>query len=145
MTSHDLFVALVLALKTVEEAAVLWLLLTEHADVAEFKSSYPRMAENGLRQLIDRKKVARAMTHLQHKGLVSVRVHANYRNHIRVDRVAVLALLRSGRADPLSNRSQRHYPFLDAWEADRAQHASGISAAAPSAALATTVSQAPAL
>ena len=118
MTCQQLFIELVQRLAKYSDAAVLWIFLKEHADVAEYKDSAERIAYDQLQQTVDRRDVQRSLGRLKQQGLISTRVHANFRTHVTVNREAVLALLRKPMAERMPSRSAKHFPFLDAWDAD---------------------------
>lgn len=117
-TGPQLFIELMLRLKNFPEAAVLWLLLKEHADIREFKVSTGSIALELLPGVTNQREVHRAIVRLKKQGLIQARIHANYRTLVTVDRTAVLALLREPVADRLPGRNQKHFPFLDAWRDD---------------------------
>ncbi len=118
MTGQQLFIELVQRFARYEDAAVLWVFLKEHADQAEYKDSAERIAFDQLQETVKRWDVQRATQRLEEQGLISTRVHANFRTHVRVNQEAVLELLRKPMAEKLPSRSTRHFPFLDAWDAD---------------------------
>ena len=118
MTCQQLFIELVQRLAKYSDAAVLWIFLKEHADVAEYKDSAERIAYDQLQQTVDRRDVQRSLGRLKQQGLISTRVHANFRTHVTVNREAVLELLRKPMAERMPSRSAKHFPFLDAWDAD---------------------------
>lgn len=97
MECKPLFIALLHRLRRYPEAMVLYAALEQHADEREFKTTLTQMALDILGGQVDRYQVQRALGRLHEKGLVEIRTHANYRTHIKVDRGAVEALLRTPR------------------------------------------------
>lgn len=113
MESKDLFIELLHRLHKYSDAAVLYVALQQHADVGEFKTTSTRLALDSLGGAIDRFLVQRSLKRLSDMGLVEIRVHANYRTHIKVDRDAVMALLRQPVSPFLPGLRADGFPFLD--------------------------------
>ncbi|MDO5693869.1 MAG: hypothetical protein Q4G70_15555 [Pseudomonadota bacterium] len=63
--------------------------------------------------VLEKKQVQRALDRLAERGLIELRTHANYRTHIKVDRAAVEALLRTPVSDYLPGLRSTSFPFLE--------------------------------
>ena len=113
MECKPLFIALLHRLRRYPEAMVLYAALEQHADEHEFKTTLTQMALDILGGQVDRYQVQRALGRLHEKGLVEIRTHANYRTHIKVDRGAVEALLRTPVSDFLPGMREVSFPFLE--------------------------------
>ena len=113
MECKPLFIALLHRLRRYPEAMVLYAALEQHADEHEFKTTLTQMALDILGGQVDRYQVQRALGRLHEKGLVEIRTHANYRTHIKVDRAAVEALLRTPVSDYLPGLRSTSFPFLE--------------------------------
>lgn len=120
MQNSTLFVELVHRLKKYSDAAVLNALLINGADEREYKTSAVKLALDVLLGAVGRRDVQRAFERLSDLGLIDIRVHANTRTHVTVNREAVLAFLRQPLPSRLPGLSAREFPFLEAWAADRA-------------------------
>ena len=133
MNSQQLFLELAQRLGHYSDAAVLWVFLKEQADITEYRASAERIASEQLQKTVKRWDVQRCIERLQKRGLLSIRVHANYRTHVTVSRDAVLTLLRTPMAERLPSRSTKHFAFLDAWTTDleASQTAEAVSLVAP--------------
>lgn len=94
-------------------------LLSNHADVEEYRTTLTKMSLDRLEGMIDRLGVERALKRLKARGLIKIRIQPNTATLVRVDREAVLALLRKPMPDHIPGNSTRHFPFLDAWAADK--------------------------
>lgn len=119
MTGCDLFVHLVLRLRHYADAAVLWVLLKERADIKEVKTTSMLMSHVQLAGTVDRVSAHRSIKSLQATGLIRVRVHRKTATLITVDRDAVLDLLRSPLDERLPGLSLKVFPFLQSWVDDR--------------------------
>lgn len=136
MNSQNLFIELITRLKKYDDAAVLMILLAEHADVKEEKVTAGKLSLDRFQESIDRKNVQRAFARLSAAGLISIRIHANTRTHVTVHRDAVLALLREPLAPRLPGMVAREFPFLDVWrESLSAPELSAVSITADAAAV----------
>jgi hypothetical protein len=124
MNGTDLFVNLVLRLRHYADAAVLWILLKERADVKEFKTTTMLMSHVQLSGTIDRNTAHRAIRNLRALGLLEVRIHAKTATRIAINRQAVLDLLAPELEARLPGLSKKSFPFLDAWAADQQARAS---------------------
>ena len=113
MNTAQLFVALSHRLDKYSDALVLFALLEQHADETEFKTSATQLALDLLAGRIVRRQVQNALARLADKGLIETRVHANYRTHLKVDRGAVEALLRTPVSDFLPGMREVSFPFLE--------------------------------
>ncbi|SCK55727.1 hypothetical protein VAR608DRAFT_5757 [Variovorax sp. HW608] len=120
MKGNELFIELVLRLKHFADAAVLWILIKERADVKEFKTSAVRMAYDQLPGTIDRNAAQRAFKSLQDRGLIRVRIHRKTATMVTVNREAVFDLLDSELEERLPGLSKHEFPFLEAWDTERA-------------------------
>jgi hypothetical protein len=118
MTSAELFVHLLLRLRHHADAAVLWVLIKERADVRELKTTSMDISHVQLAGMVDRWTVRRSINSLQASGLVSVRIHRKTATLISVDRQAVLSLLRTPLDERLPGLSRKAFPFLAAWSDD---------------------------
>lgn len=119
MNGSDLFIHLVLRLRHYPDAAVLWVLIKERADVKEFKTTSMLMSHIQLSGTIDRNAAKRAVKNLQALGLIDVRIHRKTATLVKVNRDAVLDLLNTELEERLPGLSKKVFPFLDAWAADR--------------------------
>lgn len=118
MTGNELFAQLVQRLMRYEDAAVLWILLKEQADVREHSTTAWTVANEQLCETVSRAAVQRAVRRLQDQGLLAARTHKNTATLITVNREAVLQLLRLPMPERLPALSQKQFAFLDAWAAD---------------------------
>ena len=118
MDNRQLFIALLHRLRKYSDTLVLYVALEQHADEMEFKTSTTKLALDLLGGVIDRFLVQRSLKRLSDLGLVEVRTHANYRTHIKVDREAVNALLRTPVSPMLPGIRRNSFPFLDYVNAD---------------------------
>ncbi|MFP5473852.1 MAG: hypothetical protein ACLGJD_09435 [Gammaproteobacteria bacterium] len=116
----DLFRDLSHRLCDFAEAAVLLALLSNHADVTEYKTTSVKMSLDRLEGMVPRLGVQRALKRLKARGLINIRIQPNTATLVRVDREAVLALLRKPMPDHIPGNDDYHFPFLDAWAADKA-------------------------
>jgi tyrosine-protein phosphatase YwqE len=119
LSSPELFIRLLHMLQKYSDAMVLQILLEQHADKTEFKTSARQIAMDFASGQIVRRQAQQALSRLAEKGLIDVQVHPNYRTHIKVDREAVLALLRIPVSDFLPGLRQVNFPFLEALNAER--------------------------
>lgn len=117
MNGSDLFIHLLLRLRHYPDAAILWVLLKERADVKEFKTTSMLMSHVQLSGTIDRKTAQRSVKNLQALGLIAVRIHRKTATLVTVNRNAVLDLLDSELEERLPGLSLKVFPFLDAWAA----------------------------
>jgi len=115
MNCNELFAQLVQRFKSYEDAAVLWILLKEHADAREFSVSTYQFASEQLCDSINRRTVSRCIQRLQEMGFIEVRVIRNYQTRVKVNREAVLDFLRQPLPERLPACSKKTFPFLDAW------------------------------
>lgn len=113
MTSQQLFVELLHRLRKYSDAAVLHAVLQQHGDVTEFKTSAVKLALDTLGGQIVKRQAQQALERLSRLGLLEIRVHANYRTLIKVDRDAVMALLRQPVSPFLPGLRADGFPFLD--------------------------------
>lgn len=131
MNGSDLFVHLLLRLRHYPDAAVLWVLIKERADVKEFKTTSMLMSHIQLSGTIDRKMAQRSVKNLQALGLIEVRIHRKTATLVTVNRNAVLDLLDTELEERLPGLSQKVFPFLDAWAADQQARAAARAAGGP--------------
>lgn len=113
MTNESLFINLIHRLGKYPEAVVLAVALEQHADEQEFKTTSVRISLDLLGGVLEKKQVQRALDRLAERGLIELRTHANYRTHIKVDRAAVEALLRTPVSDYLPGLRSTSFPFLE--------------------------------
>lgn len=118
MPGNQLFAQLVQRFQNYADAAVLWILLKEEADVREYQTTAWSMAAEQLCQTISPKTAQRSFRHLSEMGFITVRTHKNTRTHITVHQEAVLGFLKQPFAERLPALSQKRFAFLDAWAAD---------------------------
>lgn len=118
MNGRDLFVHLLLRMRHFGDAAVLWVLLKERAEKKELKTTSMLMSHVQLAGAIDRNAAKRAFKSLQDQGLIHVRVHRKTATLVKVDREAVLDLLRTPLDERLPGLSAKVFPFLESWSAD---------------------------
>ena len=134
MTSKDLFVELLHRLQHYADAMVLHGMLQERADEREFESTRPRFSRRQMDGMVTEVAVRRSLDRLQARGLITVRVHANTRTHVAVNRRAVFQLLRQPTGASLPGRVDHTFPFLSAWNAE-VSTASETECANPDAAM----------
>jgi hypothetical protein len=99
------------------DAMLLHYLLRQGADDIEFKSTAVKVALDALAGCLNRWEVQRSIERLTKLGLIATRVHANTRTHFTVNRDAVLALLAKPLPRNLPGIDERHFAFLDEWQA----------------------------
>jgi hypothetical protein len=126
MNSQSLFIELLHRLRKYEDAKysdamLLHYLLRQGADETEFKSTAVKVALDALAGCLNRWEVQRAIDRLTQLGLISTRVHANTRTHFKVNRDAVLALLAKPLPRNLPGIDERHFSFLDEWQAAQSE------------------------
>lgn len=119
MNGNELFGQLVQRLQSYPDAAVLWILLKEEADVREEHTTASKMANEQLCETVSRAAVQRAFKRLAGQGFLSIRSQKNTKTLITVHREAVLELLRQPMPQRLPALSQKRFPFLEAWAEDR--------------------------
>ncbi|RCW66186.1 hypothetical protein DES41_111144 [Pseudorhodoferax soli] len=128
---RDLFIHLLLSLRHFADAAVLWVLLKERADVKEFTTTSMLMSHVQLSGVLDRNAAKRSFKSLQEQSLIHVRIHRKTATLVKVDRAAVLQLLRRPLDGRLPGLSAKLFPFLDAWSEERGRCSSGIPSSWP--------------
>lgn len=115
MNNEQLFVHILHRLGKYSDALVLHVLLQDHGDERQVKTSAVKMALDALRGRVQRWQVQRSLERLEALGLIEVRPHPNYRTVITVNREALLEFLNK---DDLSNMLPgfrvNSFPFLDA-------------------------------
>lgn len=121
MRSQQLFVELVHRLRNYSDAAVLFTALRQGAALREFKVSTTTFALDLLGGQVNKWKVQRSLQRLSDLELVTLRIHENYRTHIKVDADAVRALLRRPVSDFLPGLRDEAFEFLDEPEAEDLQ------------------------
>lgn len=112
-SANRLLLDLFYRLPNSSDALVLFVLLSKHADEREFQTSANRISHDALQRMISPSQVRNSLKTLQELELVKVRVHANYRTLVSVQRDAVLALLRKPVSETLPGLSDERFPFLD--------------------------------
>lgn len=120
MNGSELFVHLLLRLRHYSDAAVLWVLIKEGAEIKEFKTTSMLISHVHLVGTVDRWAAHRSIKSLQAQGLIKVRVHRKTATLIAVDKAAVLGLLRKPLDGRLPGLSLKEFPFLSAWSEDAA-------------------------
>ncbi|MFG0675393.1 hypothetical protein [Delftia sp. WSY_7] len=118
MKANSLFLHLVQRLHNYVDAAVLWVLLKEEADVKEFAMTAGKMADQQLCGTVSVTTVKRAIDRLAGAGYINVRVHKNTKTLVTVHREAVMDLLRQSLPERLPAVSKKEFAFLEAWKAD---------------------------
>lgn len=118
MTGNHLFAQLVQRFQNYTDAAVLWILLKEEADVREHSTTAGSMAHEQLCGTARPTSVQRSFQRLEKMRFISVRTHKNTKTLITVHREAVLEFLRQPLAERLPALSQKQFAFLDAWAAE---------------------------
>lgn len=118
MTSQQLFIELMHRLRSYSDTVVLHSLIQQQAHLQELKISLTTFALDVLGGCLNRKSVERSLERLRDAGVLEVRVHANYRTHIKVDADAVRSLLRQPICDFLPGLRDEVFPFLQDIEAD---------------------------
>ena len=113
MTKDRLLIDLFYRLPNPSDALVLFVLLSQHADVTELRTSASRVSNNALQRLVSPSQVRNTFKTLQELELITVRIHANYRTLVTVHRDAVFALLREPVSDILPGLNTERFPFLD--------------------------------
>ncbi|UUO09440.1 hypothetical protein M6D76_10300 [Alcaligenes faecalis] len=115
MTNEQLFVHLLHRLRKYSDALVLHVILQDHGDKRQVKTSAVKMALDSLRGQIQRWQVQRSLERLESLGLINVMPQPNYRTLVTVNQEALLAFLNQ---EPLSNMlpgfRANTFPFLDA-------------------------------
>lgn len=117
---NDLFSQLCQRMNSYADAAVLWILLKEEADVEEYGITAGKMAEQQLCSTLSSTTVQRTVQRLREMGFVTTRIHKNTKTLVTVNREGVLDLLRQKIPERLPAVSKKQFAFLDAWNADRA-------------------------
>ncbi len=105
MNGSDLFVHLVLRLRHYPNAAVLWVLLKERADIKEFKTTSMLLSYIQLSGTIDRNAAKRAIKSLEALGLINVRMHSKTATQVTVNRE------RAAEEQPRERRRPSHRVF----------------------------------
>lgn len=122
MNQEQLFVQLSHRLKSYGDTCLLMLLLNWGLDIDKFACSKEQIARSELGGLLTRYELRRAVERLQDARLIAVTVYPNTKTEFRVNREAVLQLLRQ----PIPSRpyfpgvADRPIPFLTAWAEDQA-------------------------
>ncbi|OSZ45838.1 hypothetical protein BVZ31_00760 [Alcaligenes faecalis] len=115
MTNEQLFVHLLHRLRKYSDALVLHVILQDHGDKRQVKTSAVKMALDSLRGQIQRWQVQRSLERLESLGLINVMPQPNYRTLVTVNQEALLAFLNQ---EPLSGMlpgiRANTFPFLDA-------------------------------
>lgn len=122
-TGNDLFINLVQQFRSYTDAAVLWVLLKERADVGEISITSGSITDVELCRTIPLPTVKRTLQRLQETGFINVRVQKNTKTLVTVNKDAVLALLRQPVSERLPSVSKKQFPFLETWNEDIAQKA----------------------
>ncbi|WP_084151377.1 hypothetical protein [Paracidovorax oryzae] len=118
MTGTQLFAQLVQRFQNYTDAAVLWVLLKEEADVREHSTTAGSMAHEQLCGTARPTTVQRSFQRLELMRFISVRTHKNTKTLITVDREAVLEFLRQPLAERLPALSDKQFSFLEAWNGE---------------------------
>ena len=127
MNCNDLFAHLIQRFKNYPDAAVLWVLLKARAEKNEASFSIGDISHIELCDTLPKTTVQRAIHRLHETGFISVRAQKNTRTLISVNGEAVLSLLRTPLAERLPILSQKHFPFIDAWNEDIAKEAAQVA------------------
>jgi hypothetical protein len=118
MNCNELFAQLVQRFRSYDDAAVLWILLKEHADLREYSDSTYQLASIQLCDTVNRKTVSRTIQRLQEMGFIEAWIVKNAKTRVKVNRDAVLDFLRQPIPARLPACSDKTFPFLEAWNAD---------------------------
>ena len=115
MTNEQLFVHLLHRLRKYSDALVLHVILQDHGDKRQVKTSAVKMALDSLRGQIQRWQVQRSLERLESLGLINVMPQPNYRTLVTVNQEALLAFLnQEPLSDMLPGFRANTFPFLDA-------------------------------
>ena len=131
MTQEALFVQLSHRLRNYGDTCFLMLLLNWGLDQDKFACSLAQVSRSELGGLMTRHELRHAVERLQNAGLIQVLTYPNTKTEFRVNREAVLELLRQ----PIPSRpyfpgaANRPIPFLSAWAEDQARLEQGPAAA----------------
>ena len=125
MNGNELFAQLIQRIRSYNDSCVLWILLKEYADEKEYAVSVYQLSDVQLAGDLKKDAVHRSLQRLQELGFITIRVRHKSETLIKVDREAVLNLLRTPIAERLPAVSKKVFPFLDAWNADLARRESG--------------------
>lgn len=115
MTNEQLFVHILHRLGKYSDALVLHVLLQDHGDERQVKTSAVKMALDALRGRVQRWQVQRSLERLEALGLIEVKPHPNYRTVITVNREALLEFLnKQSLSNMLPGFRANTFPFLAA-------------------------------
>ncbi|AYR19474.1 hypothetical protein [Alcaligenes faecalis] len=115
MTNEQLFVHLLHRLRKYSDALVLHVILQDHGDKRQVKTSAVKMALDSLRGQIQRWQVQRSLERLESLGLINVMPQPNYRTLVTVNEDALLAFLnQESLSNMLPGFRANTFPFLDA-------------------------------
>ena len=115
MTNEQLFVHILHRLGKYSDALVLHVVLQDHGDVRQVKTSAVKMALDALRGQISAKQVQRSLHRLVDLGLIEAKPHPNYRTVITLNREALLEFLNQEKlSNMLPGFRANSFPFLDA-------------------------------
>ncbi|HRL52678.1 MAG TPA: hypothetical protein PK805_00400 [Acidovorax temperans] len=112
MTTQKFFIELLHQLKNYSDAAVLFTAIQQGAVLREFKVSTTTFALDLLGGCVNKWKVQRSLQRLSDLGVITLRIHENYRTHIKVDADAVRALLRRPLCEVLPGMRDESFEFL---------------------------------
>ncbi|MCX5470208.1 hypothetical protein OSH04_00620 [Alcaligenes sp. A-TC2] len=115
MTNEQLFVHLLHRLRKYSDALVLHVILQDHGDKRQVKTSAVKMALDSLRGQIQRWQVQRSLERLESLGLINVMPQPNYRTLVTVNEEALVAFLnQESLSNMLPGFRANTFPFLDA-------------------------------
>ena len=112
MTTDRLLLSLFYRLPNLSDALTLYVLLNQRADVQELRTSAASLSNHSMRRVVSPTQVRRTFKTLQELELITVRIHANYRTLVKVDRDAVCALLDEPVSQNLPGLGDAEFPFL---------------------------------
>lgn len=116
MTQPQFFLELLHRLRKYSDALVLFKVIQQGADRAELKISATTLALDLLGGHVNKWQVQRSLQRLGDLGLLTVRIHENYRTHIQVDAHALRVYLRQPISAYLPGLCDETIPLLDALE-----------------------------
>jgi hypothetical protein len=115
MRGDQLFVFLVLQLRSYSDAAVLWSLLRQGADQTALRGSIQHLADNGLASTVTPRTARRSLDRLAKLNLITLQVHRKTATIVTVHGPAVRALLERPLHHRLPGRDPTPFPFLQ-WD-----------------------------
>lgn len=127
-TNQTLFVNLMYRLKSFRNVTVLNFLLEVGAEQKEYSCSAQILAHRYLGNQLSARQVEKALSDLIELGLITTRVHANTKTHMRVNAEAVKTLLSQPLPPHLPGMDDLNFSFLNEWQADKVNGATNTEA-----------------